>query len=72
MEILKKLSNFFTLEPNADAAIKQWLQTEYKKDWHGAYVQFKMDGNGKKPLKTKITNFYKLHMNIIGVKWALG
>jgi len=44
MEILKKLSNFFTLEPNADAAIKQWLQTEYKKDWHGAYIQFKMDG----------------------------
>ena len=26
-----------------------------------------MDGDGKKPLKTKITNFYKLHMNIIGV-----
>ena len=22
-----------------------------------------MDGNGKKPLKTVITNFYKLHMN---------
>ena len=44
MEILKKLSNFFTLEPNADIAIKQWLQTEYKKDWHSAYVQFKMDG----------------------------
>ena len=45
MEILKKLSNFFTLEPNADAAIKQWLQTEYKKDWHGAYIQFKRDAS---------------------------
>ena len=44
LKILKTLGNFFTLEPNSDAAIKQWLQTEYKKDWHGAYVQFKMDG----------------------------
>ena len=44
IKILKTLSNFFTLEPNADAAIKQWLQTEYKKDWQGAYRQFKLDG----------------------------
>mgnify|MGYP003110287055 FL=1 len=44
IKILKTLSNFFTLEHDADRAVKQWLQTEYKKDWHGAYVQFKMDG----------------------------
>ena len=25
--------------------------------------QFKMDGSGKKPLETVITNFHKLHMN---------
>ncbi len=32
------------MEPNSDTAIKQWLQTEYKKDWQGAYHQFKIDG----------------------------
>ena len=26
-----------------------------------------MDSDGKKPHKTKITNFYKLHMNIWGI-----
>jgi hypothetical protein len=43
-KLMKALGNFFTLEPNSDRAIKEWLQTEYKKDWHAAYVQFKQDG----------------------------
>ena len=43
-KLIEALGNFFTLEPNSDKAIKEWLQTEYKKDWHAAYVQFKQDG----------------------------
>ena len=43
-KFLKTLGNFFTLEADADKAIKEWLQTEYKKDWRAAYVQFKNDG----------------------------
>lgn len=43
-KFLKNLGNFFTLEPDADKAIKEWLQTEYKRDWRAAYVQFKNDG----------------------------
>jgi len=43
-KLMKALGNFFTLEPNSEKAIKEWLQTEYKKDWRAAYVQFKQDG----------------------------
>ena len=43
-KLIEALGNFFTLEPSSDKAIKEWLQTEYKKDWQAAYVQFKQDG----------------------------
>ncbi len=43
-EILKKIGNFFTLEHDADKAVRHWLQTEYKQDWQSAYTQFKQSG----------------------------
>ena len=38
IELLKKLTNFITLEHNSDKAMKEFLKTEYKKDWEAAYL----------------------------------
>ena len=43
-KIFKAIGNFFTLEHDADKAVRHWLQTEYKQDWQAAYAQFKQTG----------------------------
>lgn len=43
-KFLKVLGDYFTMEPDVDSALKQFLQAEYKKDWKAAYAQFKQDG----------------------------
>ena len=40
IELLKKLTNFITLEHNSDKAMKEFLKTEYKKDWEAAYLWY--------------------------------
>ena len=44
IKFLKLISGYFVMEPNVDTALKQFLQTEYKKDWVAAYRQYKDEG----------------------------
>tara|TARA_R100000734_G_C3295681_1_gene86895 strand:+ start:172 stop:339 length:168 start_codon:yes stop_codon:yes gene_type:complete len=44
VELLKKLTNFITLEHDSDKALKEFLRAEYKKDWESAYVWFLEEG----------------------------
>ena len=43
-KIFKAIGNFFTLEHDADKAVRHWLQTEYKQDWQAAYVWYLEEG----------------------------
>ena len=36
--------NFFSPEKDKDEGVKQFCQSEYKKDWYAAYVTFKEEG----------------------------
>jgi hypothetical protein len=45
LNILKSFGNFFTLEPDADKAVKEFIKAEYKKDWQAAYQHYKAEGN---------------------------
>jgi hypothetical protein len=36
--------NFFKFEEDKDASIKEFCQSEYKKDWYAAYRFFKEEG----------------------------
>ena len=42
--LFKMLSMYWHMEPDADGALKQFLQAEYKKDWKAAYYQYKEEG----------------------------
>lgn len=44
LNILKSFGNFFTLEPDADKALKEFIKAEYKKDWESAYQHYKAEG----------------------------
>ena len=36
--------NFFKPQVDKDEGIKQFCQSEYKKDWYAAYITFKEEG----------------------------
>ena len=44
LNILKSFGNFFTLEPDADKALKEFIKAEYKKGWLAAYKHYKAEG----------------------------
>ena len=43
-KFFKILSLYWHMEPDADGALKQFLQAEYKKDWKYAYEQMCLTG----------------------------
>ena len=43
-KFFKILSLYWHMEPDADGALKQFLQAEYKKDWKAAHYQYKEEG----------------------------
>ena len=42
--LFKIITMYWHMEPDADSALKQFLQAEYKKDWRAAYLQYKEEG----------------------------
>ena len=44
IELLKRLTNFITLEHDSDKALKDFLRAEYKKDWQAAYAWYLEEG----------------------------